>query len=82
MVRNAVGEIRAFQLSPKTAKYSGRVYFYASQLPVVCVTTPSCARASRKKIYRDNETIHGDYETRLLHAGQECNQHQQRRQRR
>jgi hypothetical protein len=44
----AVGEIPACQLSPKTAKNSGRVYFYASQLPVVCITTPGCARAIRK----------------------------------
>ena len=82
LVGNAVGEIWACQLSPKTAKNYGRVYFYVSQLPVVCVTTPGCACASRKKIHGDNEKIHGDYKTRRLHAGQECNQHQRRRQRR
>ena len=63
-LENAVGEIQACQLLPKTAKNSGRVYIYASQLPVVCVTTPGGAHASRKKIHGDNESIHGDYKTR------------------
>ncbi len=60
-MENAGGEIWACQLLPKTAKNSGRVYFYETQLPVVCVTTPGCASVSRKKVHGDNERIHGDY---------------------
>jgi hypothetical protein len=43
------GNLGLSVVAKKSAKNSGRVYFYASQLLVVCITTPGCARASRKK---------------------------------
>jgi hypothetical protein len=56
-VRKCCGGNSSLSVIAKTAKNSGRMYFYASQLPVVCVTTPGCARASREKIHGDNKTI-------------------------